>query len=300
MNVAVTGASGLIGSALVQFLATCDCRVRRVVRGSADRAADDVAWDPQTGRVDAAAWDAVDAVVHLAGENIAQGRWTAKRKARIRDSRVQGTANLCRALAELPRPPRVLLSASAVGFYGSHADETLDETSPGGEGFLADVCRQWETATQPAADRGIRVVLLRFGMVLSPHGGALAKMLPAYRFGLGGRIGDGKQVISWISLDDAVGAVYHAMTTDAIRGPVNIVSPEAVTNARFSKTLGRVLHRPTIAAMPGIVARCLFGQMADELLLAGADVTPRRLMESGFSFRHPSLEPALRELLAAR
>jgi uncharacterized protein len=296
MNVAVTGSRGLVGSALIPFLTTGGHRVTRLVRGTA-AGPDETVWDPLRGPLDAARLDGADAVVHLAGENIAAGRWTPARKAEIRRSRVDGTRSLCEALARVPRPPKVLVSASAIGLYGDRGPEILTEQSAPGTGFLTDVCREWEAATERASGAGVRVVNLRFGMVLSPRGGALQKLLLPFRLGMGGRIGDGRQFTSWIALDDAVGVVHHALCEESIRGPVNAVAPGPVTNAEFARTLARVLRRPTLLPVPAFAARLAFGEMADALLLASARVLPVRLQESGYRFRFPDLEAALRHLL---
>ena len=296
MRVAITGSSGLIGSALVPSLAGGGRQVFRLVRGVVP-GANCIRWDPSTGVRDGALLEGLDAVVHLAGENIAGGRWTARRKAEIRRSRVGGTARLAEALARLARRPKVLAVASAIGFYGDRGAETLTEESPGGNDFLAQVCREWEAAAGPAAQAEIRVVNLRFGIVLSPAGGALQKMLLPFKFGAGGRVGSGRQYWSWIALDDVVGAIQHALATEALAGPVNVVAPAAVSNAEFTRVLGRVLRRPAIAPLPAFAARLAFGEMADALLLASARVVPRRLQETGYSFRYPELEGALRHLL---
>jgi uncharacterized protein (TIGR01777 family) len=242
--------------------------------------------------------DGFDAVVHLAGENIAAGRWTESVKERIRKSRVDGTQLLSRALARLKQPPRAVVQASAVGFYGNRGDESLTESSPRGQGFLPAVCVAWEAAAEPAEKQGIRVVFLRFGVILSRKGGALKKMLLPFRLGVGGVIGDGSQYMSWITLDDAVAAIQHALSTEGLRGPVNVVSPQPVTNRGFTRTLGRALGRPTVFPMPAFAARLAFGEMADALLLSSQRVLPDRLLGSGYSFRHPDLEPALRHVLA--
>ncbi|MGE3779854.1 MAG: TIGR01777 family oxidoreductase, partial [Pirellulaceae bacterium] len=252
MRWAVTGSTGLLGATLLPLLTTGGHEVTRLVRRRAGEG--EVEWNPQA-RWDAAALDGTDAVVHLAGENIAAGRWTAAAKQRIRDSRVGGTRQLCEGLARMTRPPRVLVSASAIGFYGERGDEPLTETSTAGAGFLAEVAQEWEAATRPALEAGIRVVHLRFGMILSPRGGALAKMLPPFQWGGGGRVGGGRQYWSWIAIDDAAAAVHHAVMCDALAGPVNAVSPQPVTNAEFTATLGRVLRRPTIVPLPGFAAR---------------------------------------------
>jgi uncharacterized protein (TIGR01777 family) len=295
MNVAVTGATGLVGSTLVPMLTTGGHRVIKLVRRPAGDST--VTWDPEAESFDASSLDGVDAVVHLAGENIAAARWSPKVKDRIRDSRVQGTRVLCEGLARMKTPPKVLVCASAVGFYGDRDDEVLTEDSAAGSGFLADVAQDWEAATQPARDAVIRVVNLRFGVVLSPKDGALAKMLLPFKLGAGGRVGSGRQYWSWISIDDAAGAIHHAVLTDSLSGPVNAVAPKPVTNTEFTKTLGRVLGRPAIVPMPAFAARLALGEMADELLLASIRVEPRQLIESGYDFRQPTLESALRHLL---
>jgi uncharacterized protein (TIGR01777 family) len=307
MRVLISGASGLIGSALVQRLTGTDdepgrhapALIVRLVRSeprpdtSEISRESEIFWDPSTGELDPPALEGFDAVVHLAGENIARGRWTAEKRARIRDSRVRGTRLLCGALAETARRPKVLVSASAVGYYGDRGDEDLDETSPAGSGFLADVCREWEAATEPAAAAGIRVVCVRLGVVLARHGGALARMLPIFRFGLGGRLGSGRQYMSWIVLRDAVEAICHAIAVETLSGPVNLVAPNPVTNRQFTKALGRALHRPTLFPAPAFMLRLALGEMADALLLASARVLPRRLLATGFRFHAAHLEDAL-------
>jgi uncharacterized protein (TIGR01777 family) len=299
MHVAVSGASGLIGSALAHLLSRDGHRVIRLVRGGTGGKEDPsrVNWDPGTGIDDAARLEGLDAVVHLAGENIASGRWSAARKAEIRRSRVDGTRRLAESLANFSNPPKVLVGASAIGFYGDRGDERLDEESSAGSGFLPDLCQEWEAATEPAAAAGMRVVHLRFGVVLTPAGGALKQMLPPFQFGVGGKLGSGSQFMSWISLDDAVGSILHALRTESLAGPVNSVAPAPVTNAEFTRVLARVLGRPAIFPVPGFAARLAFGELADALLLASARVIPARLSESGYRFRHPELEDALRFLL---
>jgi len=257
----------------------------------------EVHWDPEAGDIDAAGLKGVGAAVHLAGESIATGRWTAAKKARILESRVRGTRLLAEALAGLKQPPKALVSASAVGYYGNRGEETLREESTSGSAFLSEVCRQWEAATEPAADAGIRVVNLRFGVMLSATDGALPRLLTPFRMGVGGRLGSGKQFMSWIAIDDVVGAILHVLTTEALRGPVNAVAPQPVTNREFTKTMGRVLGRPTVFPMPAFAARLAFGQMADELLLCSQRVEPAKLLGSGYLFRFPELEAALRHLL---
>jgi uncharacterized protein (TIGR01777 family) len=296
MYILVTGASGLIGSALVSSLTAAGHDVIRLVRSQPKPGEKAAHWDPMAGSIDVSGLQGVEAVVHLAGENIAE-RWTAAKKARIRDSRVKGTQVLCEALTALTPLPKVLVSASAVGYYGDRGAEVLTEDSPAGAGFLAEVCRAWEAATEPAQQGGIRVVRSRFGVVLSAAGGALAKMLPPFRMGLGGVLGSGRQYMSWIALDDAVAAIHHAIVTDGLQGPTNAVAPHAVTNQEFTKILGKVLGRPTVLPMPAFAARLMFGEMADELLLASTRVQPAKLQASAYTFRYPELERALRHVL---
>lgn len=298
MRVLITGGSGLVGSALAPVLIANGHEVVRLVRPSAPAAGLEslAIWNPEAGQVDLSRAGCLDAVVHLAGETIAQ-RWTPEVKRRIRDSRVAGTRLLCEALAGLPTPPKVLVCASATGFYGDRGDEWLDEASSAGAGFLADVCRDWEASAAPAAERGIRVVHLRIGIVLTPKGGALAKMLPVFRLGLGGRLGSGRAYWSWITLDDLLEVIQHALANEALRGAVNAVSPHPVTNAEFTKILGGVLRRPAILPVPRFAVELLFGEMGREAMLAGFRVKPAKLIESKFKFRFPDLAPALRHLV---
>lgn len=296
MKVCISGSTGLVGSALVPFLTSGGHRVVRLVRGK-PAGAGDVRWDPERGELDGAALEGVDAVVHLAGEGIAGKRWSPAQKTRIASSRVTGTRTLCEALAGLSKRPRVLVSASAVGFYGDRGDEEVDEASLPGAGFLAETCRDWEAATKAAVEAGIRVVNLRFGVILSPRGGALQRMLLPFKLGGGGPLGTGRQWMSWIALDDAVGAVHHALVTESLAGPVNAVAPHPVTNRDFARTLGAVLGRPAVLPMPSFAARLLFGEVADEVLLVGQKVRPLALQRSGFAFAEPELQGALRHLL---
>lgn len=295
LNVLVTGASGLIGSALVPFLTTGGHHAVPLQRSAMVSSAGPT-WDPSAGRIDVGAGGPFDAVVHLAGESIGE-RWNAAKKRRIRESRVGGTRLLCEALAKLPQPPRALVCASATGFYGDRGDEWLDETSERGKGFLADLAGEWEAAAKPAVERGIRVVHLRFGIVLAGKGGALAKMVPVFKFGLGGRLGDGRGYWSWIALNDALGAIHRALADESLRGPVNAVSPHPVTNAEFTRTLAKVLGRPAIFPVPRFAVELLFGEMGREALLASVRVRPAKLLANGFAFRYPELEPALRHVL---
>jgi uncharacterized protein (TIGR01777 family) len=295
MKILVSGSTGLIGSALKQALVADGHQVAGLVR--ANPKPGDVLWNPVAGTLNPAPLEGFDAVIHLAGDPIAEGRWNAEKKARIRDSRVKSTKLLAETLSKLARPPKVLLCASAVGIYGHRGEEVLKEDSSAGLGFLAEVGKAWEAAAEPAARKGIRVANLRFGIVLTPHGGALKKMIPPFKLGIGGAFGSGRQFISWIALEDAVGAIRHVLSKPEISGPVNIVAPEPVTNAHFSKSLGKALHRPAIIPMPAFGVRILFGEMADEALLASTRVEPDRLLSSGYNFRHKTLEEALRSML---
>jgi uncharacterized protein len=299
MKILVTGSHGLIGSALIPFLTTGGHSVTRLVRRETARPCGEktVHWDPILGTIDQQGLEGHDAVVHLAGENISAGRWNQRQKKAIRESRLHGTQMLCDALLRLREPPKALVCASAIGIYGDRGDEILDEKSAPGTGFLADVCRDWEGITESVRLRGIRVANLRFGIVLSPAGGALAKMLLPFKLGVGGVIGSGKQYWSWIGIDDVIGAIHHALNSEHLNGPVNAVSPHPATNRDFTKTLGKVLERPTVFPMPAFAARLALGQMADDLLLSSTRVVPRRLEETGYAFRYPDLEPALRHIL---
>jgi len=296
MIVAITGSTGLVGKALIHALEADGHTIRRIVRRASGGSAKDILWDPKAGTIDVSPFAGVKAVVHLAGESVAK-RWTAAVKKEIRDSRVLGTTLLCKTLASLAVKPAVLVSASATGYYGDRGDETVDESSPPGQGFLASVCQEWEAATAPARDADIRVVNLRIGVVLSPKGGALAKMLTPFKLGVGGMLGDGRQYFSWITLNDLVRAIQFALAAAAMGGPVNAVAPHPVTNREFTKMLGRVLGRPTIFPMPAFAARLVLGEMADEMLLGGARVMPRVLSAAEFEFAQPQLESALRHLL---
>ena len=297
MKILVSGSHGLVGSALVKSLVDDGHEVVPLVRRERTFGALEIEWHPNHERLDAQQLEAFDAVFHLAGESIASGRWTDEKKRAIRDSRVKGTTLLSETLARLSQPPSVFVCASAIGYYGNRGDEELTETSKPGHDFLASVCIEWEAATRPAADKGIRTVNTRFGIILDRDGGALAKMLTPFRMGIGGRIGDGKQWMSWITLEDVVAALKFMLLDTAARGPVNFVTPKPVTNAEFTQTLGRVLSRPTIFPVPAFGARLAFGEMADALLLSSQRVQPAVLEDKGFPFYWPTLEPALWHLL---
>jgi uncharacterized protein (TIGR01777 family) len=297
MEVAVTGASGFIGRALVPALEAAGHRVRRLVRHEPG-SPEEVRWDPAAGAIDAAGLVGIDAAVHLAGEGIAEHRWTDAQKRRIRESRTLGTALLATTLAALDPMPEVLLSGSAVGYYGDGGDAPLTERSPRGNGFLSDVVAAWEDSARPAVDAGVRTVLLRTGLVLDPSGGVMAKTLPLFKLGLGGRIGSGREWWPWIALDDEVGAIVHLLTADA-HGPVNLTAPEPVRNRDYTRALGRALHRPTLLPVPRLAPALLLGrELATALLGDSQRIEPTRLVESGYVFRHPELEGALSAMLA--
>jgi uncharacterized protein len=293
-RVLVTGASGLLGSALVPTLKARGYEVTRLVRGQAS-GKDEIRWDSAQPLLPEAA-SGFDAVVHLAGESVAT-RWSAAKKTKIRESRVAGTRTLVHALAKAAKRPRVLISASAIGFYGDRGDDVLNEKSPAGAGFLADVCREWEAATQPAVDAGIRTIHIRTGIVLSAQGGALKKMLPPFRMGLGGRLASGRQWMSWIHIQDWTGAVHHILKNDLLQGAVNMVAPRPVQNTDFTETLASVLSRPAIFPLPAFAIQTLFGQMGEEVLLASQRVEPARLVTSGYPFQCSDLRKALEALL---
>jgi hypothetical protein len=297
LRVAVTGATGLVGSAVVTALRSAGHRVDRVSRRLPAPGSTDIQWDPARGQIDPRALEGVDAVVHLAGESVAARRWTQAAKERIRRSRVESTRLLAETLGRLSRRPRVLVSASAVGYYGSRGEEPLTEDSPPGEGFLSDVARAWEAGAEPARAAGVRVVHPRLGIVLAGKGGALPRMALPFRLGVGGVIGDGRQYWSWIALEDVVRVIELAIALESLAGPVNAVAPAPVTNREFTRALGRVLGRPTLLPLPAFAVRLLLGEMGQALLLDSARVLPRRLERAGFRFRHHALEGALRAAL---
>ncbi len=296
MRILISGSTGLIGSHLVRHFVDSGDDVYRLVRPETQRVSEPdrvVEWDIRAGTINRRKLSGFDAVINLAGENLSAGPWMDERKRRILKSRTVSTSLLANALAENEQPPRVFVSASAVGFYGDRGDETLTDDSAAGDGFLADVCKQWEDAAKPAAQAGIRVVHPRFGMVLSQDGGALAKMLPTFRFGLGGRFGNGTQYMPWIAIEDVVGIVDHIIRTDSLSGAVNVVAPEPATNAEFTEVLGEVLNRPTLTIVPAFALKLMFGDMAREMLLASQRVVPTLLTASGYVFRRPTLQQAL-------
>lgn len=297
MKILIAGSSGLVGSALVSYLRGQGHLVTRLVRQENKQSEDAILWDPLKGVSHLDDLEGFDAVINLAGENIASGRWTAAKKERIINSRVIETRTLCTQLIQLQNPPKVLVNASAMGFYGDGGDSELTEGSPNGQGFLAEVCREWEAATQSAEKRGIRVVKLRTSVVLTPNGGALAKMLTPFRLGLGGVIGSGKQYMSWIALEDIIQIILFVLVHKEVSGPINVSTPYPVTNEEFTKTLGRVLQRPTFMTIPEWMVRFIFGEMGEALLLSSTRAIPERLLEMGYSYRYPHLEAALNALL---
>ena len=293
-RILVSGVSGPIGAALLPFLKTREYDVVRLVRGPA-QGGEQISWDPAKP-IAPKSVSGFDAVIHLAGESIV-GRWTAAKKAKIRDSRVMGTRHLAQALAQASVKPQVFVCSSAIGYYGDRGEEVLNEQSAPGTGFLSEVCREWEASTQPAADAGIRTVQIRTGVVLSPKGGALGKMLTPFKMGVGGRIGIGRQWMSWIDVQDMIGAIHHILKTDLLQGPVNMVAPQSVTNAEFTKTLASVLSRPAIFPMPALAVKLAFGEMGETVLLGSQHVEPARLISSGYPFRFQDLQACLKHLL---
>ena len=296
MRIAISGASGLIGTAFRRHFAAAGHQVLRLVRRP-PRDASEVGWNPDAGVIDAAALEGIDAAVNVSGTSIAHWPWTAGHRRHVLESRTRSTALLARTLASLAPRPRVFVSASAVGYYGDRGSEILTESSGPGNGFMAEVCRAWESAADPAAAAGIRLVIPRLGVVMSGDGGMLPAVARPFRLGLGGRIGSGRQYVSWIGIDDLVQAVSFAMERDERSGPWNVVAPEPATNADFTRTLARVLHRPALFPVPTVAVRLALGGLADELLLASARVEPARLLSAGYTFRHPTLESALRAAL---
>jgi uncharacterized protein len=300
LRIAITGATGMIGRQLTSAYGTNGNRLTLFARKpfQTDKAHEISIWNPDQRLIDVADLEGQDVFIHLAGKNIAAVHWSESHKRGVLESRVRSTELLCKTLIQLKQPPKVLLSASAIGFYGNRsAEEEVDETSAVGDGFMADVCRQWEAATKVAEAAGIRVVNLRTGLVMSPDGGTLAKLLPLFRLGLGGKIGSGEQVMSWIALEEIPPVLLHIVQQPNLSGPINLVSPNPVTNATFVKLLAKVLTRPAFFGLPAFGAKLAFGEMAEELLLSGARIIPRKLLESGYQFNFPELEDTFRQLL---
>ena len=292
-TVAITGASGMVGQALSGLLKQRGDRSIAVSRSEGDSYEDSIRWNPESGLINPARMEGVDAVVHLAGENIASGRWTDDLKRRILNSRVQGTKSLVESLAKIEKRPSTFICASAIGFYGDRGETIMAEDSPAGKGFLADVCQAWEAEAMQAEALGMRVVCVRIGVVLSPKGGALARMLLPFKMGMGGNVGNGKQYWSWIGLNDLVRIFAYCLDNDQLSGPVNAVSPQPLTNAEFTKVVGSVLHRPTLFPLPAFMAKLVLGEMANELLLYSTRVNPGKLLKSGFAFEQPELKQCL-------
>jgi uncharacterized protein len=299
MRILISGSHGLIGRAVITALVQAGHLSISLQRSSVPSTPNTPLWDP----IRRNSWDSdigpVDAVIHLAGENLAAHRWSPEVKRRLHTSRVTGTEQLCKHLASLDKKPGVFIAASAIGYYGNRGDEVVSEDSPRGEGFLSELCRDWEAACQPAIDAGIRVVNMRFGMVLARNGGALNKLVPVFKFGLGGQLGSGRQWMSWIALDDLVAVIIQSLTDRRIAGPVNVVSPNPVTNSEFTHSLGKVLKRPAIFTVPAFILRAVWGEMADEMLLASIRVEPKKLNDNGLRFKYPNLETALRHTILA-
>ena len=297
MKILVSGSHGLVGKALTTSLVNAGHEIVSLVRQSANDS--EIEWHPNQGKINGQQLEGFDVVVHLAGESIASGRWTEEKKRKIRESRVKGTELLSSALARLSQPPSTFISASAIGFYGSRGDELLTEESAPGDGFLPEVCVAWEKATGQAEAKGIRTIHARFGIILDEKGGALERMLTPFRMGVGGKVGNGKQWMSWIALEDVINALRFLIDEPGSEGPVNFTAPRPVTNADFTEALGSVLSRPTLFSVPAFAARLAFGEMADELLLSSAKVEPERLKESGYQFKHPELSSALKTILGS-
>lgn len=296
-KILISGASGLVGSALTNLLKTKGHSVSALVRRE-PKNKNELQWDFESGVKDLESMENFDAVVHLAGENIGDKRWTSEQKNKIRESRVKGTTILNEAILKLKNPPKTFVSASAIGFYGDRGNETLDEDSAVGKGFLPKVCQEWENSSKPLSEKGIRLVYVRIGVVLAPNGGALAKMLFPFKMGFGGIIGSGKQFISWVELEDLTEIFAFSLKNEKVSGAINAVSPNSVTNYEFTKTLGKVLGRPTIFPLPGFAAKIVLGEMADDLLLASTKVTPKKLINLNYKFKNANLEAALRKVLS--
>ena len=297
MKILISGSSGLIGTHLSAFLKRRGHTISRLIRDKNNILENDIWWDPGEDELDPATLEGYHAVIHLAGENIASGRWTKRQKQRIKESRVRSTQLLARTMSQLKLSPQTFICASATGYYGDRGSEELKENERAGNGFLADVVCEWEAATEPAKMAGIRVINCRFGVILTTAGGVLAKTLPLFRFGLGGKMGSGKQYMPWITLDDVLSVVDYILQNKQITGPVNVVAPQSVTNADFTKTLARVLGRPHFLPIPGMLIKAVLGEMGDELLLSSTRAIPAVLIDHGYPFIHPLLKPALESIL---
>jgi uncharacterized protein (TIGR01777 family) len=297
LKILISGASGLLGSTLIPFLRTGGHTVLQLVRRQPKKENNEIRWDPANGTIDLDDTDMIDAVIHLSGENIGEGHWSPEKKKRIIDSRVKSTRLIAETISKMKNPPKVFLSASAIGFYGHRGDILLDESDTTGNDYISDVCRMWEESADTAVAAGIRTVFLRIGIVLSPQGGALGKLLFPFQMGIGGKIATGRQYMSWISIDDTIGAIHHALFERNISGPVNLVSPNPATNHEFTKVLAKVLSRPAYFTVPKFAIETVFGEMGRETILSSTRVKPGVLMETGYSYRHPDLETALRHLL---
>lgn len=298
MKILISGGSGFIGSELIPFLQTCGHKIIRLVRDKADVGEEQIFWDPVHGVIDEAAFEGVDAVINLSGENISGGRWSQARKERILQSRVEATKTLATAMSKLKRPPGIFISGSAIGYYGDRGDAWCTEDTPQGNGFLAKVCADWEDAAAPAIAKGIRTVFLRTGIVLSPNGGALKRMIIPFKTGFGGAFGSGHQYMSWVAIDDLVAIILFALTNSSVQGPINAVAPNPVTNNDFTQILCKVLKRPKFFNTPTFMLRLVFGkEMADQFLLASTRVEPFKLTQEGYSFDYPELETALKSLV---
>lgn len=293
MKIAITGSSGLVGSNLVQYFTKQGHTVTRILRSN-NHSTDAISWNPEENQIDSSSLEGTDIIIHLAGESIGEGRWTKEKKLRILNSRIQGTRLISQSIANLKKQPKALLCASAIGIYGDRAPlETIDEESSHGTGFLCNVVKEWESSTEDAQSAGIRVIHMRFGVILASKGGALAKMLVPFRLGLGGRIGRGNQMMSWIANDEIPAIIDHLIKNKSITGPVNIVSPNPVSNQEFTHELGKTLHRPAFFPLPKLMVQLLFGEMGEALLLEGSKVIPKKLQENGYSFVYPTLDKAL-------
>lgn len=297
LHILMSGASGVVGSSLIPFFTTGGHRVTRLVRRSSLKDENERFWDPQKGLIDIRDDDDFDVVIHLSGEHIGQGRWTPQKRKKIIESRNVTTSLIAKSISRLKKPPRAFLCASAIGYYGDQGNAVMTEENECGADFISNVCGEWEQAASPALEKGIRTVFLRIGVVLSPVGGALQRLLPTFKMGLGAKVGSGQQYMSWISMDDLIGTVYHAMDDDSLSGPVNLVAPNPVSNLEMARTLAKVISRPALFTIPAWLIKLVFGEMGKEVLLSSTRVSPKKILAAGYRFRHPDLEGALRHLL---